>query len=107
MIKEIIEIVKSLEDSGLLLKGVSETIQDKASKQKGGFFNMLIGTLDAKKQEMQTVFTKINLTKLVFKMMWNIEILKTEQEEQLLIKFEEIKHLILKEILNMMDIKEG
>ena len=69
MIKEIIEIVKSLEDSGLLLKGVSETIQDKASKQKGGFFNMLIGTLDAKKQEIQTVFTKINLTKLVFKMM--------------------------------------
>ena len=28
--KDIIKIVKSLEDSGLLLKGVSETIQDKA-----------------------------------------------------------------------------
>ena len=29
-IGDIIKIVKSLEDSGLLLKGVSETIQDKA-----------------------------------------------------------------------------
>ena len=28
--ENIIKIVKSLEDSGLLLKGVSETIQDKA-----------------------------------------------------------------------------
>ena len=28
--KDIIEIVKSLEDSGLLLKGVNETIQNEA-----------------------------------------------------------------------------
>ena len=32
--EDIIKIVKSLEDSGLLLKGVSETIQNKAKKQK-------------------------------------------------------------------------
>ena len=45
--KDIIRIVKSLEDSGLLLKGVSETIQNEAKEQKGGFLSMLIGTLDA------------------------------------------------------------
>ena len=36
--KDIIRIVKSLEDSGLLLKRVSETIQNEAKEQKGGFF---------------------------------------------------------------------
>ena len=45
--KDIIRIVKSLEDSGLLFKGVSETIQKKAKEQKGGFLSMLLGTLDA------------------------------------------------------------
>ena len=39
--------VKSLEDSGLLLKVVSETIQNEAKKQKGGFLSMLLGTLGA------------------------------------------------------------
>ena len=43
--KDVIEIVKSLDDSGLLLKVVSETIQNEAKEQKGGFFSMLIGTL--------------------------------------------------------------
>ena len=33
--KDIIKIVKSLEDSGLLLKGVSETIQNEAKEQRG------------------------------------------------------------------------
>ena len=32
--KEIMKIVKSLEDSGLLLKGVSETIQNEAKEKK-------------------------------------------------------------------------
>ena len=45
--KDIIKIVKSLEDSGLLLKGVSETIQNEAKKQKRGFLSMLLGTLSA------------------------------------------------------------
>ena len=44
---DIIKIVKSLEDSGLLLKGVSETIQDEAKEQRGGFLSMLLGTLGA------------------------------------------------------------
>ena len=41
-----IKIVKSLEDSGVLLKGISETIQHEAKEQRGGFLSMLIGTLD-------------------------------------------------------------
>ena len=45
--KDIIKIVKSLENSGLLLKGVSETIQNDAKEQKGGFPSMLLNTLGA------------------------------------------------------------
>ena len=45
--KHIIKIVKSLKDSGLLLKGVSETFQNEDKKQKGGFLNILLGILGA------------------------------------------------------------
>ena len=45
--KDTIKIVKSLEDSALLLKGVWETVQNEAKEQKEGFLNMLLGTLDA------------------------------------------------------------
>ena len=44
---DISKIVKSLEDSGVLLKGVSETIQNEAKEQRGGFLGMLLGTLGA------------------------------------------------------------
>ena len=44
---DILKIVKSLENSGLLLKGVSETIQHEAKEQSGGFLSMLLGTLGA------------------------------------------------------------
>ena len=44
---DILKVVKSLEDSGLLLKGVSETIQHEAKEQRGGFLSMLLGTLGA------------------------------------------------------------
>ena len=40
------KIVKSLEESGLLIKGVSKTIIDEAKGFKGGFLSMLLGTLD-------------------------------------------------------------
>ena len=43
----IIKIVKSLEDSGLLLKGVTKTVQNEVKEQKGGFLSMLLGTLGA------------------------------------------------------------
>ena len=45
--KDIIKTVKSLENSGLLLEGVSETIKNEAKEQKEGFFSMLLGTLGA------------------------------------------------------------
>ena len=44
---DILKIVKSLENCGLLLKGVSETIQHEAKEQRGGFLSMLLGTLGA------------------------------------------------------------
>ena len=46
-IEDIMKIVKFLEDSGLLLKGVSETIQNEAKEQKGAFLSMILGTLGA------------------------------------------------------------
>ena len=46
-INDIIKIVKSLEDSGLLLKEVTETVQNEVKEQKGGFLSMLLGTLGA------------------------------------------------------------
>ena len=42
---DILKIVKSLEKSGVLLKGISETIQHEAKEQRGGFLSMLLGTL--------------------------------------------------------------
>ena len=46
-IEEIIKIVKSLEDSGLLVEGVTETVQNEVKEQEGGFLSMLLGTLGA------------------------------------------------------------
>ena len=43
--KDIIKIVESLEDSGLLLKEFSEIIHHDIKEQNGGFLNMLLGTL--------------------------------------------------------------
>ena len=40
-------LLKSFENSSLLLKGVSETIQNDANEQNGGFLSMLLGTLSA------------------------------------------------------------
>ena len=45
--EETIKIVRSLEDSGLLLKGVTETVHNEVKEQKGGFLSMLLGTLGA------------------------------------------------------------
>ena len=46
-IKHIIKIVKSLEDSGLLLKRITETVQNEVKEQKGRFLSILLGTLGA------------------------------------------------------------
>ena len=44
---DIIKIVKFLEESDLLIKGVRKTIKNKVKEQKGGFLSMLFGTLGA------------------------------------------------------------
>ena len=44
---DILKISKSLENSGVLLNGVSETIQHEAKEQRGEFLSMLLGTLGA------------------------------------------------------------
>ena len=41
------KIVKSLEEFVLLIKGISETIRNKAKEQKRGFLAMLLDTLSA------------------------------------------------------------
>ena len=40
-------LLKSREDSSLLLKGITESVQNEIQKQKGGFLSMLLGTLSA------------------------------------------------------------
>ena len=42
---DIMKIVQALQDSSILLKGVTKTIKTK--EQKGGFLSMLLGTLGA------------------------------------------------------------
>ena len=43
--KDITKIIKSLEESGLLLKGVCKTIQNESKEQEGVFLSILLGTL--------------------------------------------------------------
>ena len=43
----IMKIIEVLENSGILLKGVSKTIENETKEQKGGFLIMLLGTLGA------------------------------------------------------------
>ena len=44
---EIMKIVQVLEDSNILLKGVTKTIENETKGQKGRFLSMLLGTLGA------------------------------------------------------------
>ena len=44
---DIMKIVQALEDSNILLKGVTKTIKNITKEQKGGFLSMLLGTLGA------------------------------------------------------------
>ena len=45
--EDLIKIMKSLEDSGLLLNGVTESVKNEVKEQRGGFLSMLLGTLSA------------------------------------------------------------
>ena len=44
---DVMKIVQALEDSNILLKGVTETIKNETKEQKGGFLSTLLGTLGA------------------------------------------------------------
>ena len=45
--KDIMKIIEALENSGILLKGVSKTIENETKEQRGGFLSILLGTLGA------------------------------------------------------------
>ena len=45
--QDLLKIVKSLEDNGLLLDGITETIKNEVKEQKGDFLSVLLGTLGA------------------------------------------------------------
>ena len=42
---DIIKMIEVLENSGILLKGVTKTIENETKEQRGGFLSMLLGTL--------------------------------------------------------------
>ena len=44
---DIMKIIEALENSGILLKGVTKTIENETKEQRGGFLGMLLGTLGA------------------------------------------------------------
>ena len=44
---DIIKIIEALENSGILLKGLTKTIENETKEQSGGFLSMLLGTLGA------------------------------------------------------------
>ena len=46
-VKDVMKIFEALENSGILLKGVSKTIENETKEQRGGFLSMLLGTLGA------------------------------------------------------------
>ena len=46
-VNDIMKIVQALEDSNILLKGVTKTIKKETKEQTGGFLSMLLGTLGA------------------------------------------------------------
>ena len=44
-LKDIIKIIKSLEDSGSLIKSITKTVENEVKEQKGVFLDMLTATL--------------------------------------------------------------
>ena len=46
-IEDIMRIIRFLEESGFLIKGISGTTKNEAKEQTGGFLGMLLGTLGA------------------------------------------------------------
>ena len=45
--QDLLKIVKSLEDSGILLDGITETVKNEVKEQKGGFLSLFLRALGA------------------------------------------------------------
>ena len=43
--QDLLKMVKSLKDSGILLDVITEEVENEVKEQKGGFLSMLLGTL--------------------------------------------------------------
>ena len=77
-------LVKSFEESGLLIKAVSETIKNKAKEKKGGFLRMLLGTVGVRLlgNQLEQVKTKIEQARIFnassFHKFWNTKVLSNE-----------------------------
>ena len=54
--EDIMKMVKSLKESGLLMKRISESTKNETKEQKGGFLPMLLGTLTA--SMLESVLTR-------------------------------------------------
>ena len=86
----VMKIVKSLEESDLLIKSFSETIKNHVKKQKGGFLRMLLGTLDASipcQKIFQQVKAQLELVKA------RLELVSIYNAAHLLINFELQKYI--------------
>ena len=70
---------KYLPEMHLKQPGFTTVLTDQLLKTKKEFKKL-------KKQEIQAIFTKMNLIRLVFNMIWQTGILKIYWEEELLIK---------------------
>ena len=46
-VNDIIKIIQTLENSNILIKGVTKTIKNERKEQKGGFLSMILGSLGA------------------------------------------------------------
>ena len=44
---DIMKVVQALEDSNILLKGVTKTVKNKTKEKKGGYLSVLLGTFRA------------------------------------------------------------
>ena len=44
-LKDILKIMKSLEENGVFIEGISDIVKQKVNKQKGGLLSLLLGTL--------------------------------------------------------------
>ena len=61
--QDLLKIVKSLEDSGILLNGITETVKNEVKEQKSGFLSMILSTLGA--SLLADLLTKIYLAEVL------------------------------------------